>query len=151
MKSLIMKDLYNISHNMKQMVLVMIFVGICIIPTNGASAYVTTASVLGCMMTMTTFAFDEQCGWMKYALVMPLSRNEYVMSKYIINIIFTGIGIIMGLIISGVASLILGNFNLLELLMYALTGLLISCFFSGLYMPALIKYGAEKARFIMIY
>lgn len=43
-----------------------------------------------CAILPTTFmSYDEKAKWDKYALSMPLSRDDMVISKYIISIFFS--------------------------------------------------------------
>ena len=59
MKSLILKDIYNIMHNMKALVLMLFIFLFITIPQGGAAAYVITCCILCAMMVVTTFSFDE--------------------------------------------------------------------------------------------
>ena len=57
MKSLILKDIYNIMHNMKALVLMLFIFLFITIPQGGAAAYVITCCILCAMMVVTTFSF----------------------------------------------------------------------------------------------
>ena len=82
MKSLILKDMYNMIHNMKSLLL-MLFVFLFItVPQGGAEAYVITCCILCAMMVVTTFNFDENAKWEKYAMIMPISRKDLVCLLY---------------------------------------------------------------------
>ena len=82
MKSLLLKDLYNISHNAKSMLVVLIFLAIAIVPTSGPIAYMVMCAVLCSMMIVTTFTFDDTCNWTPYALILPIGRRQIVLAKY---------------------------------------------------------------------
>ena len=45
-------------------------------------------AVLAAMMPVTAFSFDEKAKWDKYALSMPVSRRDLVLSKYIFGLGF---------------------------------------------------------------
>lgn len=63
MKSLILKDIYNILHNMRSMAVLLLFFIIFMIPQGGTAAYQVTCCLLCSMMIMTTFSFDNISKW----------------------------------------------------------------------------------------
>lgn len=154
MKSLILKDIYNISHNAKQLLFTIIFIAICMIPSTGASGFGVTVTMICSMMTMTTFSMDERSNWMKYALIMPVTRKDYVKSKYVVNLIFTLFGMIIGALIGTVGLMVKGSGNLADNLQTTLAccivGVMIGIFYGGVFIPLLFKWGAEKARMISV-
>ena len=104
MKSLLLKDLYNISHNAKSMLVVLIFLAIAIVPTSGPIAYMVMCAVLCSMMIVTTFTFDDTCNWTPYALILPIGRRQIVLAKYAALAVFCTVGILFGLVASGVGA-----------------------------------------------
>ena len=89
MKSLIIKDLYNIGHNAKSMLFMLLVFAFVFIPYSGPEAYIITSGVLCSMMVITTFSFDDHSKWMKYAMVTPISKKDLVASKFIVLLIFS--------------------------------------------------------------
>ena len=150
MKSLILKDLYNIGHNTKQMVLMLLFLAICFVPTSDAYGYIIMCALMCGMMIATTFAFDAQCKWESYALVMPVTRKEYVVSKYLVAGVFVIAGILFGSVGASGYKIFKGSFDIKTLLVSMGAAVLVGLFFTSLYIPFLIKMGAEKARMILI-
>ena len=88
MKSLLLKDLYNISYNAKAMLLIMVIMTAAVVPTAGAIPEMAGFTILCAMMEVTTFNFDETSGWTAYALVLPLRRNDIVRAKFAVLAIF---------------------------------------------------------------
>ena len=78
MKSLILKDLYNIGHNAKSMLLILLVFAVGLIMSSGVESYIISAGVLCSMMIVTTFTFDDNCKWSKYALIMPVCKKDIV-------------------------------------------------------------------------
>lgn len=89
MKGLILKDLYNISHNAKSMFFILLFFAVVFLPSSGTQGYMFTCTLLCTMMIVTTFTFDEFSNWTPYALIMPVSRENLVAGKYIVLVIFS--------------------------------------------------------------
>lgn len=150
MKGLLLKDIYNIGHNAKQMLLLMIFMAICVIPSSNAYGYIVTSSIIFCIMLVTTFSMDERSGFLKYAMVMPLTPKIYVLEKYILNIIFSVLGTFFGVIVALTVTMISGTFSKEAFVGCSLGGLSAALLFGSLYIAVLFRFGAEQSRFIII-
>lgn len=156
MKSLILKDLYNIWHNAKSMLLMLLIFAFVIIPYSGSEAYIITSSILCSMMVITTFSFDDSSKWMKYAMVTPISKKDMVASKFIILLIFSSIGALNGLVIGSIGGIIIHKVdyskatNIIAMLLVTLVGLVIAEIFGSISIPLLFKFGAEKARMLLL-
>lgn len=89
MKSLILKDLYNIGHNAKSMLFILFVLAAAFIPTSDAEGgYIFVCAVICSMMIVTTFSFDDNSKWLRYAMVMPVSRKDVVAGKFVVLTIF---------------------------------------------------------------
>ncbi|WMM24542.1 ABC-2 transporter permease [Tissierella sp. MB52-C2] len=155
MKSLILKDLLNIGHNAKSMLFMLIVFAIIIIPQGGIEKYIITSGILCSMMVITTFSFDDNSKWAKYAMVTPISRQEYVLSKFIVLLIFSTIGVISGLIVGSIGGIFLNKLvldinSMITILTVTIVGLMISIILGSMSIPLLFKFGAEKARTLSI-
>ena len=73
MKSLVLKDLYNIGHNVRYMLLLLVIFAVAFIPTSGVTEYMFICAAMCSMMVVTTFSFDEQSRWARYAMIMPVA------------------------------------------------------------------------------
>lgn len=156
MKSLILKDLYNISHNSKSMLFVLLFFAVVFLPSSGIQGYIFTCAILSSMMIVTTFSFDERSNWMPYALVMPVSRKDLVAGKYIALFLFSAAGVLFGLIVGIIGNYIHSSigmppesFSEMPLPMAVLTALAFSTVFGSISIPLTLKFGAEKGRILV--
>lgn len=156
MKSLILKDLYNIGHNAKSMIFILLVLAFALIPSSGVEGYIIMSGILCSMMIITTFSFDDQSKWLKYAMVMPVTKKDIVITKFIVLLIFSAIGAVTGLIIGAIGGTIMhkGIFssinNMLSLLFTGAVSLVISEITGSMSIPLLFKFGAEKARMLML-
>lgn len=152
MKSLVLKDVYNIGHNMKSLCFMFLLFAVAFIPTSGVAGFSVFCAVLCSMMVITTFNFDENCHWVKYALVMPLSRKQYVQSKFIALILFSSFGAVVSLVLGTLGSFLYAKVtahalpNLLLPLLTSIIGLLLGTVFGSMSLVLLFRFGAEKAR-----
>lgn len=155
MRSLILKDLYNIGHNAKSMLFMLGVLAVVLIPTSGASAYIIVSAFLCSTMIVTTFTFDDNSSWLRYAMIMPVSKEDIVVGKYIVLVIFCVIGSLFGLVVSLIAGLVMRKitFNLagiVELLLLTLVALVISLISGSMSIPLVFKFGAERARVLLM-
>lgn len=153
MKSMILKDLYNISHNARQMLFLCLFLTVCLIPSGGVAPLPVEFGVLFGMMTITTFSFDEKTKWEKYAMVMPVSRKEYVLAKYGNSVLYGIVGAGSGLALGLLIGLFMGKLDammLVTILSCSAVGILFSLFLGSVMIPLVIRFGTEHARMIML-
>lgn len=150
MRGLIWNDLYNIGHNAKQMLLIVVVWGACFYNGADEGAYLLAFSVLFGMMTVTTFAFDEKCGWTKYAMILPIQKRDYVLAKYMVNIIFPLMGCLTGIILTAAVTMIQGNLSGETILEGGILGISLALLLGSVFIPLLLKYGSEKARVIIL-
>ena len=155
MKSLLLKDLYNISYNAKAMLLIMVIMTAAVVPTAGAIPQMAGFTILWAMMEVTTFTFDETSGWTAYALVLPLRRSDIVRAKFVVLAIFCTVGVLLGLAVSGAASFLMGG-RLPEengplVLLVAVPVIWAIAFAMGsTSIPLAFRFGAENARILIV-
>lgn len=165
MKSLVLKDLYNIGHNFKKTMLLLLVVFLFIFITNGKNGlkdidmilpYISTITLLFSMMIITTFNFDDISKWNHYAMVTAITKKDIVLSKFIVLAIFNIVGLIMGVIFGIVGMSLLGiidptNTDNWKYILFLCPLILItSIFFGSISIPLIFKFGAEKARLLTI-
>lgn len=155
MKSLILKDLYNIGHYLKSMLFILLIFAVAFIPTSDIEVYIFACAILFGMMIVTTFSFDDQSKWTRYAMIMPVSRKDVVVGKFAVLAIFSAIGSLSGLAIGYIGGLMLKkvSFGLAEigkLLLLTLVAWAISIIFGSVSIPLAFKFGAEKGRVLLL-
>lgn len=151
MKGLIIKDLYNISKNINYMILILILFAFAFISTSGIEQYISICGIMAGMMITTTFAFDTHSGWNKYAVAMPVSRNDLVCGKFIILLIFTFTGIAAGVVIGFAGNFIIGGeTNFMSIVVSIVSAFSISEIFGSMTIPIMFKFNVEKGRIIII-
>lgn len=151
MKSLVLKDLFNISHNANSMIFILLVFAIIFIPTSGAQAFIFISAILCSNMIITTFSFDESSKWTRYAMILPISKQELVAAKFMVLIIFCTIGSIFGLIVGIIGNLIINNpIDIKALLFLTIVAWAISIILGGISIPLAFKFGTEKSRILKI-
>lgn len=150
MKGLILKDLLNLKKYVKSLAIIIIFFAVLFISQNNIYALNGVVIILCSMMVITTMGYDNFAKWDKYALTMPVTRRDIVLSKYLLMLILTGIGVILSLLFSFGFGIVKYNLNVLETL--EANGLILAVYliFGSIILPLLYKFGVEKARILMI-
>lgn len=155
MKSLVLKDLYNIGHNAKAMALTLAFLAVFYGAFSNAEVIIVCCCVMCSMMTITTFTFDHASQWTRYALVMPVSKKDLVAGKFVTLFLFTLVGMAAGLALTLVSGLLFRQLDvsadgLLTLLLITLAGFAAAQVFGGLTIPLIFRFGTEQARILLI-
>ncbi len=94
MKGLILKDLLNLR---KQARIILLFVGFYFVLgmiNQSGDSFGGVVALLFAMLAVTAMAYDERAGWDKYALTMPVSRRDLVVSKYLLGVLLSLAGLV---------------------------------------------------------
>lgn len=155
MKSLVLKDLLNIGHNAKSMLFILLVFAIALIPFSGVEGYIFVCAILCSMMIVTTFSFDDNSKWTRYAMIMPVSKKELVGGKFIVLTIFCAVGSLFGLVVGSIGGLISNKITLDligigELLFLTLISWVIALIFGSMSIPLVFKFGAERGRVLLL-
>lgn len=155
MKSLVLKDLLNIGYNAKSMLFILLVFAIALIPFSGVEGYIFVCAILCSMMIVTTFSFDDNSKWTRYAMIMPVSKKELVGGKFIVLTIFCAVGSLFGLVVGSIGGLISNKITLDligigELLFLTLISWVIALIFGSMSIPLVFKFGAERGRVLLL-
>ena len=152
MKGLIIKDLLQLKTYRKTLILfIFVFVvsGMQQETMDSAMSMITIMLIVVFgMVGIGTFSYDEMAKADRYILTLPLTRKEVVRAKYVLVILLTLIGAVVGVLASGIISYVMSKElpDFLELISYALGGILGIAFVEGIQIPCIYKFGAEKGR-----
>ncbi len=159
---LIKKDLLNLSSYKTSLLILIIFCAIAI----GSTGTITFVPIIVCaitgMIALSTFNYDETSQADKYILSLPVTRQDIVLSKFILAISSTIIGALLGFlftiflvnilnIIRPDSLIILDYNNLLTTTIGAMFGISL---IQSIQIPSIYKWGAEKGRiqmFVLIF
>lgn len=149
MNGLLVKDLIILRWAAKRLVAMAIIFIVAGWVDKTSGMLVSVAFIFG-MMTLSSFSYDQFSNWETFSLTAPISKIDYVMSKYLLSGILSllGTGIVL---VSLVAKLLVTDSFNSELVMVLVgTALFGSFMFSTLTLPLLFKYPIEKARIVIM-
>ncbi|MGN9163766.1 ABC-2 transporter permease [Tissierellaceae bacterium HCP3S3_D8] len=150
MKGLIIKDILNLKRNLKITLLMFIIFSSISYSSGDPSYSIGMISFIFTTMSITSMAYDELVKWDNYALTMPISRKNIVLSKYILSIIFSASSIVISTIISYIFILPKSGMKGSELLLVSYTLFMLSMLFVSIILPLIYKFGVEKSRILMV-
>lgn len=153
MKSVVLKDLYNMRGNGKSVLISFLILAVAMASTGVGVLY--AGAVLCSSLIISTFAYDDRCDWAKYAVVMPISRNELVAGKYAMLTLLVVGGMAVSFLASLVSNAITGQIplnqsGLQELLISTLTALVFALVYGSIAIPLILRFGAEQGRILLL-
>lgn len=153
MKSVVLKDLYNMRGNGKSVLISFLILAVAMASTGIGVLY--SGAILCSSLIVSTFAYDDRCDWAKYAVVMPISRNELVAGKYAMLTLLVVGGMAVSFLASLVSNAITGQIplnqsGLQELLISTLAALVFALVYGSIAIPLILRFGAEQGRILLL-
>ena len=150
MSGFILKDVFNIMSQGKQILLMLLFFGVCFSGSAASGIIVAICTVACAALLISSFSMDEMCQWNKQAFIMPLSRKKVVLSKYLVAVLCTLFGIGVGVLLSLIAVWIRGDVLEVSVLAgAAVAGIEVSLLYGAVLLPVVMKFGVTKGRFVI--
>lgn len=150
MIGLLVKDIYNLGKNVKQLSISLVLFFVLAVNMKSASYLVFMMLLLSSMLVLTSLSYDEMAKWDKYALTMPIKRSELVKGKYILFLLLTSISTIISNVVGMILTTIFELESVKELLFTSVSATSGIILLYSILFPVIFKLGVEKGR-IMIY
>lgn len=148
MLGLIKKDFLLIKANLKSMII--IFVIYIMLAFQGTFDVTFIVPLIGIMLFIATFSYDDFNNWNSYAVTLPDGRKNVVRAKYIASIILMIILVAVALAISiGISYTRTNSINLEETISSLMGTMLSSVTIISLLYPVIFKFGATNGRIIL--
>ena len=148
MLGLIKKDFLLIKANLKSMII--IFVIYIMLAFQGTFDVTFIIPLIGIMLFISTFSYDDFNNWNSYAVTLPNGRKNVVRAKYIASIILTiilaAVALTLGIEISYTKT---NSINLDEIISSLMGTMLSSIIIISLLYPIVFKFGATNGRIIL--
>ena len=148
MLGLIKKDFLLIKANSKSMII--IFIIYLMMAFQGTFDVTFIVPLIGIMLFISTFSYDDFNKWNSYAVTIPDGRKNVVRAKYIASIILTVIlGAVALAIGVGIDYVKTNSINLDETISALMGTVLTSVIIISLLYPAIFKFGATNGKIIL--
>lgn len=138
MRALVMKDAYVLWRQMKTFLVILVLLSIV------GGVFNSIFVVVWCsMLPFTAIAYDERSHWNQLAAMMPYSRRDLVLSKYVLGWLCMAAAMVFSGVIQAVASALgRGSLDLLTLGLSFLGGMISL----AITLPVVLRFGVEKGR-----
>lgn len=154
MLGVLLKDVYNLNRQLKIYMLFPLLAAFLGFQNGDFQLVSMTLSFLSMFVVLSACAYDEQANFDSYALTLPLTRKDLVLSKYLLSFI----AIIVNAVISIGTCAILNMFfasrftnsNWQELIITVVVISLVINLILCILLPLIFKYGSEKARILLM-
>lgn len=151
MKGLILKDFLNLKKSGKSIVFILAFYVLYAFMMDSTEFVTGMIVVLCTMLAITSFSYDDLAKWDKYALSLPITRKEMILSKYILAFLLSILGVLLAFATSMLVSKIKTPVAIEDLLLASYVVFAIALTFISILLPLIYKFGVEKSRlFIML-
>lgn len=150
MIGLIRKDLLLIKRGMGSTLLILAFLVILFNATMGVAAGMAIIPISFAMMVLSTFIWDDTAKWDAYALCTPMAKRSVVLSKYLTSAILVLIGAVFSTVAACISLFFQGKIWSFEVTLTFFTSVGLSCFMSAILLPLAYRFGAERARVILM-
>ena len=151
MSGLLMKDLELIKINMKTYLAVFL-IGLIYLVTqeNGSTFFVAYATFVSIGVSVGTISYDGYHHGMKFLMTLPVTKKQYVQSKYLLSFGFAVLVSVVSLVLGMIRIQISGKQEIEDLLISAGVAFVISGIILCGMIPLRLKYEAEKSRIVMV-
>ena len=148
MVGLMKKDFLLIKANIKSMII--IFIVFFIFAFQGTFDIAFIVPIIGIMLFISTFSYDDFNNWNSYAVTLPDGRKNVVRAKYVASIILAvALGTLCLVISMAISYVRTNNINFDDTLSLLMGTILSSVIIISLLYPIMFKYGATNGRIIM--
>lgn len=151
MSGLLMKDLELIKINMKTYLAVFLIGLIYLVAhENGSTFFVAYATFVSIGVSVGTISYDGYHHGMRFLMTLPITKEQYVQSKYLLSFCFAVLVSAASLLLGIIRIQISGNQKVEDLLISTGVALVISGIILCGMIPLRLKYEAEKSRIVMV-
>ena len=150
MKGLFIKDLRLMKNQRNFLVTIVLMFLILVITGVDASFFMGYVPFLLLIVSMTTITYDELENGLAFLMVLPVSRKEYVLEKYLLGGLFGIGGLAVTVVIFIITEEVTKTSMTWESYLLIATGFLaFVILFLSLMIPIQLKFGSEKGRLVL--
>ncbi len=146
MTGLMIKDFLVLRKTLKSYLLIMVLYAALAAMGMFAISFVSAfISVMVMLLPISAFAYDEQAGWDRCAMSLPLGRRKVVTARYLFILVTALVSCAGGAAVSVILSIAKAE-DVTEMLATILTTVGLGLVVSAILLPLCYKLGAERAR-----
>ncbi len=146
MTGLMIKDFLVLRKTLKSYLLIIgIYAALAALGMFNISFVAAFISVMVMLLPISAFAYDEQAGWDRCAMSLPLGRRKVVTARYLFILVTALVSSAGGAAVSVILSITKSE-DMTEMLATIFTTVGLGLVVSAILLPLCYKLGAERAR-----
>lgn len=145
MKGLLLKDFYLIRSVLYIIFAVFAVVGVGMSFLTSTWILTVIATVMLGMISVTTINMDKNSGWRKASAVLPVSRKAVLDSKYILYLLLSCAGLLLGILLSVAVSIFKGRLDQGAMLVFVSISIAMALFSGSMTIPFAFLFNEEKS------
>lgn len=102
------------------------------------------------LFTVSTISYDDFDNGNAFLFTLPITRNNYVLEKYSLGLLFGCIAWILATILGMIATVLKGSLSIADLMQSSLIILPMLIVVQAIMLPFQLKFGGDKGRIAMI-
>lgn len=150
MKGLLLKDYYLIRSILYIILVVFAVIGIAMSFLTSTWVLTVIATVMLGMISVTTINMDKSSGWRKVSVTLPVSRKTFLDSKYILYLLLSGIGLLLGVTLSIIVSVFKGQLDYNAMLLFISISIAMALLSGSMTIPFAFLFSEEKSMLGLI-
>lgn len=150
MKGLLAKDLKLMMLQKNFLLLILAIVIGMMVFTDDVVFPLGFLSFVVSLFTVSTISYDDFDNGNAFLFTLPITRNNYVVEKYFLSLLFGCIAWILATVLAVIATLLKGTLPIKELVQISLIILPIMIVIQAIMLPFQFKFGGDKGRIAMI-
>ena len=144
MKGLLLKDFYIVKNGLLVLIVMLLFIGTLMSIVVDPWVFIAMSATMLSMQSNVTVINDKTSNWNMFSSTLPVDRKIVFSSKYLLNLLLSFAGLILGVVISTTISLLMSSFNIEMLCTYICVGIVISFMPASVNIPLSILFDATK-------
>lgn len=149
LRGLLLKDLLILKKGLLMGGTILVFYSILGIYGEETSSFSAFFLLCFSLISITSYAYDEQARWVPYALTTTINRTKLVQSKYLLAFFIIGLGFLCSFLLSLPYQIVQSNTFVLTISPITWGFLYVSILFNLILLPILFKLGSENSRIII--
>ena len=146
MKSLLIKEFYNIKEAMVTNILIMLALSVLSVVKNGSIAIMPIMIIGMSTLISQSMRAEKEKGWNRYELTMPISRKDVILSKYLLFLLLCTGGMLIGFGINIIAMLVKGTIDWSNMVVYIIISFIVALIAGSFLIPLTYKLGTDKSE-----
>ncbi len=145
MRGLLVKDFYMIRSVVILMVGMFLVIGAGLTYLVSPQVLLILATVMMGMIEAMTINMDKACGWTHLSAALPVSREKMVHSKYVMYLILSACGLIVGMLCSLAALVVTETFDHDKFILFLCISITMALMAGSLILPCYFLLSEEKS------